>query len=181
MGKRAILPVGEIVGVHGVKGNIKIYSYAESGSTVFSPGRQVLVRGAGGAERSRVIESVQPHGRVLLVTFGGIESREAAEALIGSTVLVDGTQLPDLDEGEYYWFELIGLSVLDGEGTYLGKIESIIPTGSNDVYVIRDGTSEILVPALADVVREIDLTGRTMRVRLPEGLSPGLPTDRKGQ
>jgi 16S rRNA processing protein RimM len=181
MGKSAILPVGEIVGAHGVKGNTKIYSYAEAGSTVFTPGKQVLVRGPGGAERSRVIESVQPHGRFLLVSFAGIGSREAAESMIGSTVLVDGAQLPELDEGEYYWFELVGLSVLDREGTYLGEIESIIPTGSNDVYVVRNGTREILVPALADVVREIDLTGRIMRVKLPEGLSPDLPRDRKGQ
>jgi 16S rRNA processing protein RimM len=78
--------------------------------------------------------------------------------------------LPELDEDTYYWFELIGIEVYTTEAEYLGRIASIFPTGSNDVYVVKDQKKEILVPALESVVVGIDLEQKIMRVRLPEGL-----------
>ena len=95
---------------------------------------------------------------------------DAAEALVGSRLWVDKTTLPDLDDGIYYWFELIGLSVYTTQGRYLGLLESILQTGSNDVYVIRDGEKEVLLPALASVVQAVDIHQRRMEVILPEGL-----------
>ncbi len=79
--------------------------------------------------------------------------------------------LPELEEEDtYYWVDLIGLSVFAVCGEYLGRIHSIFPTGSNDVFVVKDENREILVPALASVVVDVDLEGRTVRVDLPEGL-----------
>jgi 16S rRNA processing protein RimM len=76
----------------------------------------------------------------------------------------------ELPEGEYYWRDIIGLNVYTEEGKLLGQIESVFPTGSNDVYVCKGEEREILLPAIADVIRKIDVTRRVMIVRLLEGL-----------
>jgi 16S rRNA processing protein RimM len=75
-----------------------------------------------------------------------------------------------LPEGEYYWRDIIGLDVYDEDDKYIGKIESVFPTGSNDVYVCKGEEREILLPAIADVIRKIDVNHRVMIVRLLEGL-----------
>jgi 16S rRNA processing protein RimM len=85
-------------------------------------------------------------------------------------LFIPETELPELDEDTYYWFELIGIEVYTTEDEYLGRIESVFPTGSNDVYVVKDRQKEILVPALDSVVIDIDLEHKRMRVDLPEGL-----------
>jgi 16S rRNA processing protein RimM len=122
--KNGFVPVGKIVGAHGVKGNIKVYSYAESLS-VFKPGSLILLINPKGLEKSYKIKWVKP-------------------------------------------------SVFTTHDEYLGVVESIIPTGSNDVFVIRDPNkvhdNETLIPAIGSVILEIDLKRKTMRVDLPEGL-----------
>jgi 16S rRNA processing protein RimM len=77
---------------------------------------------------------------------------------------------PPLDAGEYYWSDLVGMSVHTTNGECLGTIQHIFPTGSNDVYVVRDGSRETLVPALAWVVVKVDVEAKAMTVDLPEGL-----------
>ncbi len=83
---------------------------------------------------------------------------------------VEEKDLPELEEGEYYSYQLIEMKVETIQGEYLGEIKEIIPTGSNDVYVVRDGTEEILIPAIKDVVKEIDLEKRLVKVELLDGL-----------
>ncbi len=75
-----------------------------------------------------------------------------------------------MDEDVHYWFDLIGIDVYTIEGDHLGRIESIIETGSNDVYVVKDGSTEVLIPALGSVVLNIDTEHNRMEVDLPEGL-----------
>ena len=75
-----------------------------------------------------------------------------------------------MEEGTYYWVDLIGIGVFTTEKEYLGRIESIVETGSNDVYVVKNGEREILIPALETVVLDIDLGKKQMQVDLPEGL-----------
>jgi 16S rRNA processing protein RimM len=77
--------------------------------------------------------------------------------------------LEDLTEGEYYWRDIIGLDVYTQDGKRLGRIESVFPTGSNDVYVCK-GEREMLIPAIADVIQGIDLDKNIMTVKLLEGL-----------
>ena len=90
--------------------------------------------------------------------------------MIGAELFIPQTELPELDEDTYYWFELIGIEVYTTQGDYLGRITSIFPTGSNDVYVVKDNKQEMLIPALESVVLDIDLDLKRMRVDLPEGL-----------
>jgi 16S rRNA processing protein RimM len=87
--------------------------------------------------------------------------------LVGQSVFVPSKRLPD---GEYYWKDVIGLDIVTEDGRRLGYVKTILPTGSNDVYVCNGDEGEILIPALDDVIRKIDIGKGLMVVRLPEGL-----------
>jgi 16S rRNA processing protein RimM len=108
----------------------------------------------------------------LILKVEGIDDRSTAEELRGSAVdvlLEDAVPLPD---GEYYWQQIIGLTVVDAARHALGRVVEILRTGANDVYVVSDENREILVPAIKDVVRLIDLEAGQMVVDLPPGLTP---------
>lgn len=173
MTKSDILPIGKIVGVHGMGGNVKIYSYAESLS-VFSPGTVLLARHYKGGEKTYSIKWAKPHTKAVLLSLKEIENRTQAEALVGSELYIEKMSLPELEDGDYYWFDIIGLSVFTVAGEYIGRVASIMPTGSNDVYIVKgvagEGQKETMIPALASVVVSIDLEKKTMQVDLPEGL-----------
>jgi 16S rRNA processing protein RimM len=164
--------MGKIVGAHGIKGALKVYSYAESASS-FKPGSSVILK-SGNSEQAFVIAWVKPHHKTVLVAFEGVTNRNRAEELIGLELFMAWDSLETLEDGVYYWSDIIGLSVFTIDNEYLGRVTSVIQTGSNDVYVVKneDGQdpAEILVPALEWVVREIDLDQKKMCVDLPEGL-----------
>lgn len=168
-----LLSIGKIVGVHGLNGVVKVYSYAES-VTRYRSGTPLYLKNARGDGFALKIVWAKPHSKTILLSLEGIENRNQAEELIGSELFIEKDALETLEEGSYYWADLMGLSVVGLTGDYIGKITAIVPTGSNDVYVAKrmDGTTEIevLIPALASVVREVDLDQRVMRVDLPEGL-----------
>ncbi|MCG6910078.1 MAG: ribosome maturation factor RimM [Deltaproteobacteria bacterium] len=172
MDEDRFLALGRILGAHGVKGAVKVSSYAESASS-FKPGGAVYID-VGGGSKTFVVEWVRPHHKTLLLALEGITTRSQAEELKGLYLFVVRESLENLEEGEYYWSDIIGISVYTVENEYLGRVASIMQTGSNDVYVVKneiDGEpEEILVPALEWVVREIDVKRKLMRVDLPEGL-----------
>ena len=165
--------MGRVVGAHGIRGSLKVRSYAESLS-VYEAEEGIRVAFPDGSDRTMTVEWVKPHGRVLLMTLEGVADRSLAEGLIGSELFVDKACLPALEEDTYYWFDLVGLRVYDTTGVHLGRLDEVIPTPGNDIYVVRgkqDGqTREMLIPAIGDVVLKIDLEGKTMTVDPPEGL-----------
>ena len=167
--KKGAVLIGKIVGVHGIKGANKFKSYAESLS-VFRPGQSLLMRDNRNGETNVEIRWVKSHTGTPLISFKGVTGRDQAEALIGNELFIPESELPALDEDTFYWYELIGLEVYTTGSEYLGRIESIFPTGSNDVYVVKDRQKEVLVPALESVVIDIDLDNKRMQVDLPEGL-----------
>lgn len=165
-----IVTIGKIVGVHGIKGYVKIHCEAESFS-VFAPGHTVIVRDSKGGSRVMEIVDARPQGRKLLLLLKGISDRNTAETLPGSDLLVEKSSLPDLEPDTYYWSDIVGMSVVSVDGRHVGTVTSLIETGSNDVYVLQTpDAGEILIPAIASVVLEIDLNRKIMRVNLPEGL-----------
>ena len=168
-----IILIGKIVGAHGLNGTSKVHSYAES-PNIFAPEMEILVKNAEGKIGPRRIRWAKPHARTLLLSFEGVTSRDQAQELVGCEMYVEKSVFPELDEGTYYWFDLIGLAVYTSNNDYLGRLESVLPTGSNDVYIVRnpkgDPKEEIIIPALESVVLDIDLGQKTMIVDLPEGL-----------
>lgn len=161
--------IGRIIGAHGTGGVCKIVSYADS-LDVFAPGNPLFVEAEDADWQSFDVLWVKPHAKGARMALSGVSDREAAEKLRGAALYVDKRRLPALDTESYYWFELIGMEVFTQDGVLLGRLDSILPTGSNDVYVVRRADRETLVPALASVVRRVDTERRRMEVVLPEGL-----------
>jgi len=117
------------------------------------------------------IVDARPQGRKQLLLLKGISDRNLAETLPGSDLLLEKSSLPDLEPDTYYWSDIVGMSVISVDGRHIGTVTSLIETGSNDVYVVQtQDADEILIPAIASVVLEIDLNRKIMRVDLPEGL-----------
>ena len=167
------LLIGKIVGLHGIRGSLKVISYAET-PDIFETGLSFLVVDPRGQAHSHTIDWVKPHRQSLLMSFRDVQDRDAAEAFLQAEIYMKKADLPTPEEGTYYRFQLEGLSVVETDGNYLGRIESIFSTGSNDVYVVKNedmGTAfELLIPALAFVVRSVDLDRGEMTVDLPPGL-----------
>lgn len=169
MNKDQLILIGTVVGVHGVKGVLKIASYAESVRS-FQEYGDIFYQKDGGAVRRLKIGWIKPHKNAFLMSAEGVAGMDAAEALVGGDLFIDRQFLPAPEEGSYYWADLIGLSVFSTDGSFLGILESVIRTGSNDVYVVRNDDQEVLAPALASVIMSVDLEKGVMRVSLPEGM-----------
>ena len=168
-----LLSIGKIVGAHGIKGVVKVFSYAESLSR-YQSGMQLVLKDSHGNRFVRTVNWAKPHSKTILLALDGIQERSQAEALIGSALFIEKATLEELDGDSYYWDDLVGLTVYGLNGEYIGELTAIIPTGSNDVYVVRqqgpEAETEVLIPALVSVVKEVDLDRKIMRVDLPEGL-----------
>lgn len=154
--------VGKITGAYGVRGWIKIFPLTEERKTVLNFPDWFLEKNL--QERSVRLKQGKLHGKYVVAQLEGVESREDAEALKGFKVRVDRAQFRKLEEDEYYWADLIGLIVRTGSGVELGKVISLMETGSNDVLVIK-GDRERLVPfILGEVIKEVDIEGGEMVV-----------------
>jgi len=151
-----LISIGRVVRTQGIRGQIKVILY--SGPCHDRPELKEVWLGQveGTASRMRISEA-KAHKKALVIKLEGIDSIDEAHELVSSEVMVPRSSLAALPEGEYYWFQLIGLKVLDEKGRSYGSIREIIETGSNDVYVARQGEEEFLIPATEDVIRNIDL------------------------
>lgn len=115
------------------------------------------------------IKSLRPAGRHFSIAFVGVDDRESASRWRDCLLKVERRSIP-LEEGEFFWDELIGMTVLTSEGMIIGEVEDIIETGSNDVYVVRGTGREYLIPAIGDVIKEIDRKGGKILVEVMEGM-----------
>jgi 16S rRNA processing protein RimM len=164
-----LIEIGRIVRSHGLTGRMKVLSYLESPEVLH--GLSGLFVGSSVSEAVLfTLVAVQTGKDFFILQLGGIEDRDAAARLRGSSVWMPSEKMRKLPEGEYYWREIIGLQVLTEEDQILGRIEAVFPTGGNDVYVCRGAGKEILLPAIGDVVRKIDTDQGVMVVRLLKGL-----------
>lgn len=117
------------------------------------------------------VASARPFGERLLVRFEGFATRNDAETLHGADLTVARRDAAPKPEGQHYRFELLGLRVRTRDGTHLGEVADVFATGSNDVYVVRGPAGELLLPALATVILEIDVERGEMVVEIPPGLN----------
>ena len=161
--------IGEIVKPQGLRGAMKARSYLDS-EDILQGLDEVFIRKTGQEAVLHRLRKLQTKKNFIFLELEGIQDIDAAATLVGGRILVPSQRLKKLPEGEYYWRDLIGLEVVTEDGEALGRVESVFPTGSNDVYVCRGGRREILLPAIGDVMREIDIEKGVMVVRLLEGL-----------
>lgn len=153
-----LIAVGRLTKPHGLRGELVFLPYVYDLELLPDLVQQqvFLQQGRAPMQTATFLEWRVANKRVL-VRLHGCQDITTAETLRESEVLIPRTWFPPLPEGEYYWFEIEGLAVYAHDEGYLGTIVEIIYTGSNDVYVVRNGTQEALIPALRDVVCTIDL------------------------
>ena len=152
------LVLGKIVGLYGVEGWIKLESYSDPRTRIFKYSPWFV----GSADAPVEYENVKgrAQGKGIVARLPGVESRDAAAALIGAEIRIVRSALPKPKPGEYYWVDLEGLDVFNLEGVAFGKVSHLFSTGANDVLVVKDGDRERLVPFVTgDFVKEIDIDG----------------------
>lgn len=138
-----VVRLGQIAGVHGVKGWVKVVSFTEPRTNLFEYDRWLLE--LGGENRDVAVEAGQESGKRLIAKLSGIDDRDAAAELIGADIGVRRSDMPACAPGEYYWADLEGLEVRNREGELLGRVDRLLSTGANDVLVL-DGDGNRLIP-----------------------------------
>jgi len=164
-----LVQIGEIVSTHGIQGKLRVRYHNEDKRGFLSYKRLLLKHPLGCLEPLEVTEA-RIHRRFIIVQVKGLSTLDQAERLVGGSLFVERTSLPELEEGEYYWTDLIGMDVTTIERELVGQIARIISTGANDVLVIATGGKELLIPATEEVIKEVDLVSGRMVIRLLEGL-----------
>ena len=164
--KKEFLEAGKIVTAHGIRGEVKVMPYTDTPELLCEFDRLFIGKNRDeiGVERSRVFKST------VIMKLEGIDTPEAEEKLRNKLLYMHRDDL-ELDEDTYFIQDLIGLEVRDADsGEVYGKIDDVMQTGANDVYVIKGTEREYLVPAIADVVVSTDVDGGVMTIRPLEGL-----------
>ncbi len=160
--------VAQILAAHGLRGELKCRVVTDFPER-FRPGVQVL---AGSPPRPYRIATARFSGGLVYLRFQGVRDRTAAEAVGRTDVLVAAADAVPLPEGQFYWRQVIGLRVDDTQGQTLGIVQEILETGANHVYVVRGERGEVLIPAIKEVVKQIDPEAGRMVVELLPGLLP---------
>jgi len=154
--------LGRISGFFGVRGWVKVFSYTQPREAVLKY-RRWLLSNNGGWQATTVAEGKR-HGKTVIARIDGIDGRDQAAELIGRDIGVPREELPETDDGQYYWSDLEGLQVVRKDGSELGRVAYLLETGANDVMVVR-GEQEHLVPFVTDdVVLDVDLATGVIRV-----------------
>jgi 16S rRNA processing protein RimM len=161
--------LGRIVKIHGIRGEVQVYLYSDAGS--FFGYKDIFVQDKYGDKvPQRVLKTRTKKGQSVILTLEGVVDRTQAGSFVGKEIFLDRAQLSPLAKGEYYWHELEGLIVVSAGGEKLGILSDILATGAHDVYVVKGDKREILVPAVEQMVKEIDLEKGVIKVNLPPGL-----------
>lgn len=162
-----LIAIGRVVKPHGIDGTLKVFPITDFPQHFRSLKAVYLVRE--GIQKASV-EQVRFHKGYVLLKLEQCQDRTEAENLAGAEIVIDSKDLWPLKPGEYYQFQIEGLDVITDQGECLGKVSEVFPTGSNDVYVVRKGDKEYLLPAIKDVIKCIDLEKKVMIVHLLNGL-----------
>jgi 16S rRNA processing protein RimM len=162
------LVVGKVRRPHGVHGEMVVEIYTDFPERLTSKKKIYL----GEKHVSMIITSQRPHNEGLLLGLEGVTTPEQAGRFRNQILSIAKAEAPLLSEGEFYFHELLDLVVMDEAGVLLGKLTDILETGANDVYVVSDASgNELLLPAIPEVILDVDLDTKVMRVHLLPGLT----------
>lgn len=165
------LAVGRVLRPHGVRGELRVEITTGYPERLEQHSHFYLAHPDSPESAERyVVEGLRRHREALLLKLGGCDDRNAAEDLRGMLVQIPIEEAVPLEEGEYYHFQLIGVAVETEDGEPLGRVVEVLETGANDVYVVRGPRGEVLLPAIEDVVCEIDVGLKRMVVHLLPGM-----------
>ena len=163
------IEIGQIVNTNGLKGVVKVNPFTDDISK-FEDLKYVYIQLKNELKKVK-IEQVRYVKNMVMLKLAGIDTVEEAEKYRNFYLKTEKESQEDLGEDTYYIVDLIGLDVYSDKNEYLGKIEDVFPTGSNDVYVVKDNLGkQILIPAITDVVKKVDLKNKKMTINLIPGL-----------
>ncbi|WP_036709853.1 ribosome maturation factor RimM [Paenibacillus pinihumi] len=164
--------VGKLVNTHGLRGEVKILSNTDFPEIRFASGSKLALFSPEGNQRLDVlISSSREHKGMFFLKFKEFNDINQVEKYKGWSVKVSEEQQVELEEGEYYYYEIVGCKVVTEEGEELGTISEILRPGANDVWVVeRSSDKPVLLPVIDDVVLQVDTKQQLVTVRLMEGL-----------
>jgi len=163
-----LLLIGKVVRPHGLRGLLRIISYADSPDTYVKAGEVFLEGGSGKAVKHGII-AITPGKKIFLLHLEDLDSLEKAETYRGGNIYIKKTGLSRGGE-EYFWHELMGLPVFLDTGKRIGIIRQIVPGAGHDIYVVQEEDKEILIPAVHEVIKEVDLENKRVVVTEIDGL-----------
>lgn len=163
------LEVGQIVNTFGIKGMVKVMPFTDDIKRFDKLDKVYIEKNK--SKKEYKIEEVKYHKNMVLIKFEGIDKIEQAEELRNSYLTVSRDSVEELEEGRYYIVDLLGLDVYTDEQVLLGTLDDIFNTGSNDIYVVKNKEGkQILLPAIEDVIKQVDLENKKIIVHLLPGL-----------
>jgi len=168
-----LMEIGVVTRPHGILGEVRVQvplEYAEALLAVADVYVEAPVAREPAQKRRRRVQASRMHQDVWLLKLEDVDTRDAAETLRGAFISVQVEDLPDLDDEGYYIHELLGLRVVATDGLELGELVEVLMTGANDVYVVKGGGREVLLPAIPSVILQVDLDAGVMTVSVPDGL-----------
>lgn len=169
----SLLWVGRIVKTQGIKGQVRLFASGEGSDDALAKGTVVYLQDPQGTRKKQVtVASSRVRHPFTILGFQEIQSIEEAQEWVGCSAFIARDSLAALPPDEFYAYQLLGLQVKTDQGVPLGVLEEIIPTGSNDVFVVRKEGREILLPATDEVILRVDIARKEMTVRVLEGLWP---------
>ena len=164
------LEIGQIVNTFGIKGMVKVKPFTQDTKKRFDNLKKVYIQNKNTIKEYE-IEEVKYHKEMVLIKFKGIENPEEANLLRNYYLVVDRDKEEPLEEGTYYIVDMIGLEVYTEEGEKLGILDDVFSYGSSDIYVVKNELGkQILLPAIEEVIKNIDMEKRKMTVHLIPGL-----------
>lgn len=164
--KKDFLEIGKIVGTHGVRGMVRIQPWSDNGDFLTKFKNFYLENG----ENKIAMSKITPHGNVVIAAIKGIDDIESAEKLRNQILYIKRSDAK-LPEGRYFVSEIIGAKVFDAEtDRLLGILSDVSQTGANDVWHIKNGDSEYLVPAIPDVVIDVDINNDVVKIKPLKGI-----------
>ena len=155
--------MGRIAAAHGNRGLVKIQPFTEYVDSLLDY-RTWWIGHEQGPWREVEVGQCEVHGKTLVAQLPDCPDRTAAEKLKGLLIAVPRSSLPEQDEGEYYWSDLIGLAVVNEAGVPLGTVKNLLETGANEVLSVQGDSGETLIPFVASAIKQVDLKNRTIRV-----------------
>lgn len=163
--------VGKIVNTHGIRGEVRVISTTDFTEERYQVGEPLFLFREKQDVLPLTIASYRRHKNFDLLSFEGYPNINDVESFRDGILKISEKQLRELDEHEYYYHEIIGLTVVDEDDKEIGKITEILSPGANDVWVVkRKGQKDALIPYIESVVKDIDLTEGIVHVEIPEGL-----------
>jgi 16S rRNA processing protein RimM len=165
------LNVGKIVNTHGIRGEVRVISQTDFPEERYRKGQRLTLFRENKAPLELTVAGHRKHKNFDLLTFEGYPTINDVEPLRDGILKVSKDELSELTENEYYYHEIIGLTVIDEQARELGKIKEILSPGANDVWVVqRKGKKDALIPYIESVVKQIDLDKGEVHIEIPEGL-----------